>query len=233
MSRCLVCHGSGWAIRYNEKNKQDESEPCECRRERDERDAFRTKLVKACIPPEYWEYTLENYLTLPLGDSIVNKANALSVYELRKYMTDPLLFLNSYNVLWIWGRKPNAGHTSLAVIFAVELLKNKYKVRFMRMQDLVSAFTDFESKKDFFTYLEKFDVYLLDDAFDANRCIVPGDYTNIHLFNWMSAAMSNKKHFICTSKVDIVQISDKFEQSKHLLLKSRLSLEFHGTLKRD
>ena len=103
----------------------------------------------------------------------------------------------------------------------------------MRMQDLVSAFTDFESKKDFFTYLEKFDVYLLDDAFDANRCIVPGDYTNIHLFNWMSAAMSNKKHFICTSKVDIVQISDKFEQSKHLLLKSRLSLEFHGTLKRD
>jgi len=232
MSRCSICGGSTWIIRFNPETKEDTAYPCECRLERDKRDSIRSKLVKAEIPPKYWEYTLDNYLTLPIGGSIVTNANTVSIRKLQSFINTPKDFLDDINVLWIWGRNPNAGHTSLAVIFAVELLKKGSKVRFIKMQDLISAFTDFDDKKDFFRQLDSFDVYLIDDAFDTSRCTAAGEYSRIHLYNWISSAISYDKHFICTSKVDIPQIDKQFEQSKNVLLKSRISLEFQGTVKK-
>ena len=234
MSRCQLCNGKGFTIRFNPETKEDTAYPCECWLKRNEDTHRKTMLIKACIPPKYWEYSLETYLMLPWGESVVTSANAPNIRKLRKLIEDKnerLAFLKEFNVLWIWGRCPNAGHTSLAVILAIELLKHKHKVRFIRMQDLIAAFTDFDNKKEFFKNLENFDIYLLDDAFDENRCIVSGDYTNINVYNWLSVAISNKKHFICTSKIDIPQIGEKFEQSKHVLLKARVSLEIQGTLR--
>jgi len=231
MSRCSKCKGSGFEIRYDPETKEDTAYPCECRLEREKRDSIRTKLVKACIPPKYWEYDIENYSTC--FTSAMQKANEVSIDKLKGMISNPAEFIENYDVLWIWGEHPNAGHTSLAIILATELLKHKYKVRYLRMQELISAFTDFDKRKEFFSYLDGFDSYLIDDAFDSTRCIASGDYSRIHLFNWLSTALSNKKHFICTSKVDIPQIDKLYEQSKNVLLKSYLSLNFQGTIKKN
>lgn len=232
MSRCSKCNGSTWIIRFNPETKEDTAYPCDCRLERDKQNNMRSKLIKAGIPPEYWEYTLDNYITLPLGNSVLATIKDTSINKLREYMETPKKFIDNFSVLWIWGRNPNAGHTSLAVILAVELLKKGNKVRFIKMQDLISAFTDFENKKDYFKQLESFDVYLIDDAFDTARCTASGEYSRIHLYNWLSTAISYGKCFICTSKIEISQIDKQFEQSKNVLLKSRVSLEFQGMIKK-
>jgi len=232
MSRCLKCGGSGFKIKYDPETKEDTAYPCNCRLDREKKDTIRTKLVRACIPPKYWEYDLDNYSNCFVGNSVIQDANSFNINKLKGIIDDPTYFIENYDVLWIWGTTPNAGHTSLAVILATSLLEHKYKVRFLRMQDLIASFTDFEEKKDFFKYLEGFDFYLIDDAFDSNRCIASGDYTRIQLFNWLSTAVSNNKKFICTSKVDIPKIDKQFEQSKNVLLKSYISMEFQGVIKK-
>jgi DNA replication protein DnaC len=236
MSHCELCHGKGFTIRFNSETKEDTAYPCECWLKRDEESYRKNMLVKAHIPQKYWDYSLENYQSCPLENSDIKEANRPSVEKMDEFIKDPKKFLSNYSVLWIWGKQPNAGHTALAIMLARELLnlKNRRRVRFIRMQELLSEFTNFEEKKEFFKNFEKFDIYLLDDAFDTTRCIASGEYTRIHLYNWLNSVISNKKYLICTSKIPITQIDVQFEQSKNLLLKPGVpcSLEFQGTIQR-
>lgn len=228
MSRCLVCGGSGFLIKPDETTGEMKGYPCECRKERDEKNLLQSRLISADIPVVHWKYTLDNYLSLPLGSSEIKEANKGSVDTLRSYLGDPSLFLDNYSVLWIWGRKANAGHTTLAVILATELLKRNKKVKFLGIQNFLNTFTDFEGRKEYYASLEKYEVFILDNIFSPGRCIAKGEYTTIHLFNWLNDTLSAGKHLICTSKIPLVEVDKTFEQSKNLLLKNSKSLHFQG-----
>jgi hypothetical protein len=169
---------------------------------------------------------MEEYLKQPLpkGD------NSLSIETLQEYLDDPDKFLSSYNVLWIWGTGTSAGHTTLAVLLATELLKKGHTVKFIDMQRLLDAFTEFDKKTEYFDSIKDFDVYLLDDIFTPKRNFVRGEYTLAHLYSWLKKLLVDDKHFICTSKVALPDVDIVYDQSKDLLRKYSISLEFRGSL---
>jgi len=231
--RCPQCKGSGFIIKEDPVTKEHKGYPCDCRIARDEQDRLYVKLISADIPNEYWEYTFENYLSLPIGTSLTQKANKDKLDLFKSLLDDPNKFMNEYKVLWIWGPHANACHTSLAVMLATELLKNNFKVKFITMQRLADAFVDFNDKKEYFKNLETADVLVIDDAFDSTRCSISGEYTKIHLFNWIRDALTANKKIICTSKVKVDQIDVAFSQSKNLLQKYARELEIQGSLRTD
>ena len=230
MKKCAECNGSGFIIKYNETTKEDEAVPCVCRLEREERDLIRTKLISAGVETKYWEYTFDNYLSLI--DKKAKSDNQVSIDTFRVLIEDPIKFMKSldYGVLWIWGRSPTAGHTSLATMLATEILKKNYSARFLTMQNLLAAFTTFDTKVEFFKDLSLASFYILDNAFDSNRCSAKGEYTIIHLYNWLNDVLSSGKKIICASKIPIREIDIQFQQSKSLLLSYGYEIEFKGEI---
>jgi len=228
MKACALCKGTGFTIKLDPATKEETAYPCDCFMDRAKKDYLERKLISSYIPIKYRDYTIESYLSMKF-DGTLAEAHEPQIAELKKILNNTKEFTDKYDALWIWGRAANAGHTSLAVALCKKFLENGYKVRYIRMQDLLDAFTNFKEKSDYFHSLEQYNVYFIDDAFDTTRCIVTGDYTNIHLYNWISSALSDKKYFICTSKVPVSRIDKVFEQSKNLFLRSCLSLEFQGS----
>lgn len=232
MKRCAICNGAGFIIKLNETTGEEEGVPCECRLEREEKDVLRMRLIASDIEPRFWEYTFDNYLSL-IGSKIKLKHdNSKSIEIFQSLLQDPDKFMKSkdYNVLWIWGTEDYAGHTSLAVIFATELLKRNHTVRFLKSQSLLGAFTNFDTKVEFFNDLNTAQVFVLDNAFDPNRCTIKGEYTIIHLYNWLNDMICADKKIICTSKIPISQIDKQFQQSKNLIMNTGYELEFKGSI---
>ena len=229
-TKCEKCKGSGFVIKKNPETQEETGYPCACRLDRDERDLLHRRLVSADIPPEFWEYTFENYLSLPIS-SILRTDNKPRLEIFKGFLDNPNTFLDRYKVLWIWGRDTSACHTSLAVIFATELLRKNHRIKFLSMQRFLDAFTNFDEKSEYFKALSSANGYILDDAFDTNRIVAKGEYTIIHLYNWLKDELTKGKYFICTSKIDVPEIDIKFAQSRNLLLKYSVSIEIKGTVR--
>jgi len=233
MKRCDKCYGSGFVIKLNEATGEEEGVPCDCRLDREEQDIMRKKLISADIEPKFWDYTFENYLSVIATQPVsIRNSNKKNVETFKTILDNPDLFIKNkdYGVLWIWGTDDHAGHTSLAVILATEILKKNHSVRFLKMQSLLAAFTNFDTKVEFFKDLNTAQVFILDNAFDPNRCTVKGEYTIIHLYNWLSDIMSADKKIICTSKIPMEQIDKQFQQSKNLMIQYGYELEFKGSI---
>ena len=233
MKRCSICNGAGFVIKKNEETGEEEGMPCECRKDRDEANFIRMKLVSADIPPVFWEYTFDNYLSLIATQAAPTKAsNKKSLETFKALIEDPdkLIKNKNFNVLWIWGNEKNAGHTSLAVILATEILKKNYSVRFITMHNILAAFTSFDTKVEFFKDFNTSNIFIIDNAFDPGRCTIKGEYSIVHLYNWLNDALSNNKKIICTSKVPVSQIDHQFQQSKDLVSKHAYELEFKGAI---
>lgn len=242
--KCSICNGSSFIIKRVHPDTGEElvdvddpigvdtAFPCVCRLERDERDSLKNKLIGASIPLSYWDFTYDGYLKMSMikVDQSVYQKNIKNLDLYKDYLVNPRVFLDSYKVLWIYGNDSNSGHTVLAVLFVKELLKLRYKVKFIKMNDLLNIFTDFEKKQSKLDELNSVDIYLLDDAFDITKCIASGEYTKIHMFNWLDSVLSNGKHLICTSNVSIQGINTIFSHCKNILLRSAIQLELLGSL---
>jgi hypothetical protein len=228
MIKCKVCNDQGFEIKVNVETKERVAYPCECRLRYDEQDLFRKRLIASDIPVEYWNYTVESYKELPFPET-VHERNAENLKTLQLLMQAPADLIKKHSLIWIWGAEAVAGHTTLSVILASELLKEGYKVKFLLMQNLVDMFTDFDEKKEYFRSLEEIDVFLLDSAFLAHTCVAK-EYALIHLYNWLLKMLTREKFFICNSKVSIPNITDKFKQCKQLIAKYATSLEFQGSI---
>ena len=242
--RCKICNGESFIIKHihpdtgeelvdkDDPTGVDTAFPCTCRLEKDERDILKSKLIGASVPISYWDFTYDGYLKksmLALDHNIYQK-NIKNLDLYKDYLANPKLFLDSYRVLWIHGDDDNSGHTVLAVLLIKELLKLKYKVRFIKMNDLLNIFTDFERKQNKLEELNSVDIYLLDDAFDVTKCIASGEYTKIHMFNWLDSVLSSGKHLVCTSNVPIQDINTTFGHCKNILLRSSTQLKLSGCL---
>ena len=156
--------------------------------------------------------------------------NQPEISKIVKFIENPKSFKeNSPGVLWIWGEDDNAGHTSWAIILGKALLSNSLnKVKFVSMQNLVNAFTDFDDKKAFFNELEKNNIFIIDDAFDENRFYIKGDYVKINLYNWLNNILNDEKNLICTSNKSILKIDSTYSQCKSVLLRNYQEIEIKG-----
>jgi len=225
---CPICKGKTF-VRDSE---EDAWKPCECRIKKDTEDLLDLKIKNTFIPKHYTKYTLESYKKLVRPDDLEKNQEQLMIME--KIVDNPRLFLDNYRVLWIWGSDSNSGHTTFAVMAGLALIDSGYKVRFVEMQALVNNFTNFDTKEQFFGDLSRYDVYIIDDAFDSTRTAVSDGYGRVQLFQFINSAFNNDKYFIMTSNIPLNSISstddNKYEQCRIILQRSILSLEFSGTL---
>lgn len=228
MVKCQRCNDLTFIIEENEAG-EEEAHPCDCRIKKDREMVFETKLVEANIKKKYSQYTIKDYLEIKFPDEI-REYNRPQIEIFQKFLNDPKEFINTGQVLWLWGKDPNAGHTTLSIMLGVALIQSGYKVRFFKIQNLLDAFTEFEKKEAYFTDLKKFDVYIIDDAFVADRSHIKGPYTKTHLFNFIDNALCEDKHFIITSDKLVDSIGSDFEQVRVILRRSIIELELRGSI---
>jgi DNA replication protein DnaC len=231
MTKCNICNGFGFILR-TDKYGEDVWSPCECRKQQDGDRAWDYKLTAANIPKLFRNYTFENYLALPFSAE-VRRFNAPQVEKLKTIKEDPQSFFDKYKTLWIWGKDVNSGHTTLAIILGMRLIELGSKVRFIRIQTLLDAFV--KAFKDplqtaYLEELKNFDVYIIDDAFDLSSSTVGGQYTQTHLFQFIDEAISQDKHFIMTSNINVADIPEDFSRSRTVLSRSIYCLELRGTI---
>jgi hypothetical protein len=227
------CNGSGFILRTDETG-EEEFLPCDCRKIKDEEKIIHSKLVGACVPAPFWDYSLDNYLSLPFKPEH-KKFNQSSVDKIKSCIDNPKLFLDSMNVLWIWGPDPNACHTTLAVMLGTELLKIGQHVRFLSMQTLINMLVDFEEGNDRFKKLDSYNAYIIDDAFDSKRCslnVNTSAYTRAQLFNFFNESLNQNKHFICTSCIPLMSIDNQFSEIRLILQRSYMDLELRGSIQK-
>jgi len=221
------CNGTGF-IPVTLETGEQEFKPCRCRLDKASQDSLRKKLIEANIPTNYWEYTIDNYLSLSFPPS-VREHNKKNVELITEFVHNPVKFITGKQVLWIWGPDDNACHTTLAVILGTELIKANYKVLFTTFSKLLGKFVDFDNKEKVEKELKGKDVYIIDDAFDMSRC-APGTYRQGQLFSFLDEILSNSKHIICTSNRPPDNIDPTFSQSKIILTRSLRDLELRGNV---
>lgn len=238
-----ICNGTGFKPVIDETGNQSFI-PCDCRKQRDIKVILRQKLIEACIPPRLWGYNLDNYLSLPFKPDD-KTFNAPNISILKSFIDNPSSFIgnnldfdpeepmdinSNKQILWIWGRDPNACHTTLAVILGTSLVNKGYKVRFISMQSLLDIFTNFESKEEETKKLHNQDVIIIDDAFDMSRCVTMNNYKQGTMFSFINEYLNQNKHLICTSCMCITDMDQSFTQIKTLLLRSKIELELRGDI---
>ncbi|HRZ18534.1 MAG TPA: hypothetical protein P5136_00515 [Methanofastidiosum sp.] len=225
---CPICHGSTFIS--VEKDGETIAVPCQCRKDREKKTLLNTKRIDARIPPKLWDFTFESYSHLPM---IGRENDKESIETFKKILDNPFIVKEKdIQVIWIYGKNDNACHTSLAIILGTAFLEKDFFVRFITFQELMNNFTEFNTRVSYFEELEKYQVYIIDNAFDSSRAgaFGKGDYSQKAAFNWVNTALSNGKILICTCNVPIRQISDEFKQSKIVLLRSFIELNFLGTI---
>ena len=228
MAKCSNCGGKGFIIKENDMG-EEEASPCKCWIQLNKDARLESKLIEANLNQKYTKYVFEDYLKQSFNQAI-KIFNQPQVDILKNFIENPNEFMESIQTLWIWGKDPNAGHTTLATILGIALIKAGYKVRFFRMQSLLDIFYEFDKKSAFFENIKKFDVYIVDDAFVTDRSIVNGQYIKTHLFNFIDMSLGEDKHFIMTSDRLVNDISSEFEQIKVIMMRSLLELELRGSI---
>jgi DNA replication protein DnaC len=229
MPKCTICNDSTFIRKV--VDGEEIWVPCECRRKKDAEMIMESRLTHANIRKSLRGYTFDDYLKLANNFSPTVKAfNEPRINILKSFINNPKEFLEKKQVILLYGNEENSGHTTLAVILGIELLKIGYKVRYIEMQQLIDAFVQFDGKNTYFDELAKFNVYIIDDAFDDTRTIAKGKYTQVHLYQFINTALNDGKHFIMTSNVPVNQISSEYEQCKLILQRSLSQIELHGSL---
>lgn len=224
---CPICHDTTFT--FQEKDGEMIAIPCICRGKRDAEITLKNKLIDAHIPPIFWDYDIDHYLKLPFNPESIS-FNKHNIGLLTSFIKDPKLLLESKKqVLWIWGNEPNACHTTLATILGTAFLKNDIKVRFIKMNHLIEACTNFDAKKEFFDNLNTYKVFILDDAFDITRSTAK-EYSIINIYNWLDNQISQGKIFICTSNVPIREIPKSYIQSAIVLSRNYIEMELRGSI---
>ena len=228
-----ICTGNGFTFGENPATHEMEAIPCKCRLERDEQlddERYKRKLLEAGISPVFWDLTLDGYKALAIGSTTTRQANHAIVKIIEEFIVDPDKFITNYTTFWLWSAMGNSGCTSLAIIFAMELIKKNYKVKFITMQNLLNAFVEFDNKKIYFKELDYAQIYFLDNTFVSGRCHLKGEYTGVQLYNWLNEGLVKDKRFICTSRTELSKVDKIYEHSVGVLKKCVLSLEIQGTL---
>jgi chromosomal replication initiation ATPase DnaA len=226
-----ICSGDGFIIKEAD-NGEMVAAPCQCRIERDKVSKFDAHVIAAKIPRAFLltaETSLTAYKSIPF-DRVVSNHNAPQISLLESIIVNPLDFFKKTQMLWIWGKDDNSGHSSFAVMVGVALIKSGVKLRFISMQELLNAFTSFDSKTEFFNDLDSHNYFIIDDAFDVTRSHASGEYTKVHLFNWLNTSINNNKKFICTSNVAPGMVDVTYANCRAVLARTAFPVEIRGNI---
>lgn len=238
---CPDCRGTGMryvddlkAVDYTYVDEEGKliypqlAEMCDCIKPRELKKAKKAKLKEANFPESIVDpivegtYSYETYFTYLKRFSMKLVNEGKNEYE--EFLNNPNSMLNE-KFIWLWGVDDNIGHTSLALLLGMKLVELKVKVKFIKMNDLLQVFHDFENKAETLANISRASVIILDDAFDTSRCFVGKGFTQISLFNWMDTMVANKKLFICTSNIAINSIANEYRECKCILLRQNKEIE--------
>ena len=227
MIKCIECGDLGFIT--VKIDGEEISKVCKCRRQWDEGFFLKKHVSDAGIQHQFLNYKIEDYLQVPFKKEI-KLYNEVQTSILEGFIKNPEEFINNYQILWIWGEDPNAGHTTLANMLGISLIKAKYRIKFIKMQHLVNEFYNLDKRDSYVTGLMKFDVYIIDDAFVPGRVKISGEYTKTHLFNFIDDGLSCGKHFIMTSDRLVNDLSTDLGEIKIIMQRSLLELELRGSI---
>ncbi len=227
-----LCFGTGFIPIISETGEQ-EFKPCVCRTERIQRESIKKKRIEARVPVKYWDYSFDNYKKLfkmvasKLTPTVLKQTKEY-IDKLESYIEDPKKFLDGPQVLWIWGTDENACHTTLATILGESLLKQGSKVLFVEFYKLMEAFTNFNTRSEYFKELQGYSIYIIDDAFDVTRANCT-NYKQAQLFGLLNDWLNENCKLICTSNVSVSNIDPLFSQLKIILNRSVEEFQIQGS----
>ena len=224
---CKICHGKEFIL--TSTGNEQVYAPCKCRVDKDVKNINKNKLILAGIPKTYWDFTPESYKTIPFDPNIL-KINNKTTAILNGYIENSKKYMDiAPKVIWIYGKGVKAGRTAWAILLGKELISNSaHKVKFIVMQDLVTAFTNFDDKKIYFEDLNRNNIFIIDNAFNDNRFYIKGDYVKINLYNWLNTILNEGKFLICTSDKSVLAIENTYSECKSVLVRDLKELELKG-----
>lgn len=248
MGTCSICNGSRFIRVGNDFDGDVEWKLCSCQEKELDSQIIARILKVTRIPELYWNKKYEEFdwpLLRPYSKSGVITAERSKIAEivsnsevvkdkLNKYMSDPVSFMTDpFNALWIWGADPNTGHSTLACILGIKLVKAGYNVRYYDMQSLTKAileYKDADVMAEMESAMNRFDVFIIDDAFDKTKSYLSNsDYVNTSLFNFFKKALDKNKKLICTCSVDVDNLPDEYVSVVSLLIRSYKPIHMIGS----
>ena len=248
MTDCSICNNERYISKVNEEGEVERT-LCECQVEEYRRQMLELQLKSSRIPSECWEFTMDTYphkYLLPFDKSGVTcmdrprikklqEDNGPCFSRLKQYVDNPESFINEkFKVLWIWGEDPNTGHTASACAIGVALIKKGYKVRYYEMQGLIKLIMEYQDRDvvaEMAAAADKFDVFIINDAFDRARSSVSNnEYLRANLFGFFQNVLSRNKKIICTSDVDIDGIPEAYTGLISTMIRAYSGMHIRGTL---
>ena len=248
MADCPICNNERYISKVNADDEVERT-LCSCQIEEYRKQLFDLQLKSSRIPSECWQYTMDTFpyqYLLPFDKSGVtcvdrprkkqlDADNAPSFIRLKEYVSNPQAFIaEKFKVLWIWGEDPNTGHTASACALGVSLLKKGYKVRYYEMQGLIKLIMEYQDRDvvaEMAIAADKFDVFIINDAFDRSRSSVSNnEYLRANLFGFFQNVLSRDKKIICTSDVDIDGIPEAYTGLISTIIRSYSGMHIRGTL---
>lgn len=248
MKDCPICKNERYVPKTNEDG-EIERVLCECQVEEYKRQLYEIQLKSSRIPSNYWDCTMSTYpynFLRPYEKSGLeckerSKIKQLEIdnepyfTKLKNYESNPDSFISEkFNVLWIWGEDPNTGHTASACALGLALLKKGYRVRYYEMQSLLKLIMEYQDKDvvaEMSAAAEKFDAFIINDAFDRSRCsATSNEYLRANLFAFFQGILSKNKKVICTSDVDIDGIPEAYTSLISTIIRSYSGMHIRGTL---
>ena len=192
---------------------------CDC-----SKDMFEAKielseeLIQGRFPIETWKREIRWYQT----QTEYWKQNSKTIQDILSFINDE--YRSVYNIYWLTGG-PQSGITSLAVIFAKQLISSKKKAHYISMHTLLERSKDFDDK-NFLENLYKNDVIILDDTFSPGKFFLKSDYVIAQFYNFIKEIVIRNKTLMCTSSKRIQDIDEKEFGSIKEVLKAN-SYEFY------
>jgi chromosomal replication initiation ATPase DnaA len=219
-----ICDGTGFIPK--EVNGETILKLCDCKKQSIMESSLSSKLDSAHMPIEYRKYTFEDFLEMSSYNMHAD-SNQNNVSIIEKLISDTNYFMDNIKILWIYGLFKNVGCTTIATLIARSLIQNNYKVRFIRMESLLSLFSKFDSSvKD----LDNYDIFVIDGVFESTFISPNENKCRMGVSDFFNTAIDNNKRFIFTADKDLKNCEEAwFEFLKFVFIRYAKSLELKGT----
>jgi len=163
--KCSKCN-NGTIIKRDEAG-EEYSAHCECRQHNRAVTDFKSKLLEASIPKDFWYLDTKGYINSS-GYSYDRIENEINLQIIKKYCNNMESHLENGRSLYLFGDN-NSGKTMLMTILLKEAIKKGYRVKFQTMSEIITGYMkNWFEKKDISVFKEC-DLLGVDDSFDRRK----------------------------------------------------------------
>lgn len=185
---CSKCSQTGTIVLKDDLG-EEYSDHCTCVKEKELKNDFESKLVKANIPKDFWGLTTDNYNN-PANNKYDKVMNEINLQIIKRYIDNIETHFSQGTGLYLFGDN-NTGKTMLMSIVLKEAIKKGFNVRFQTMSEIITGYMDNWFDKKDISVFKDCDLLAIDDSFDR------------------------RKTFTSSNQIQITQIDDLFRHRVH------------------